>query len=85
VSLPGRKEQWRNLTTLSALGIEVGAAVAIGAWIGYYLDRHFHTQPWLILLFTGFGIAAAAKAVWRELKKFQPDQEKKDPGDPLQK
>jgi ATP synthase protein I len=80
VLLPDRK-QWQGLAALSALGIEIAAAVCIGALIGYWLDERFHTQPWLLLLFTGFGIAAAVKGVWRELKKFQQGQKKNGPGD----
>ena len=25
---------------------------------GWWLDRVFHTRPWLLVIFTGFGIAA---------------------------
>jgi len=77
---PDRK-QWQLLAVFSALGIEIPVAIATGALIGYGLDKYFHTQPWLLLLFTGFGIAAAAKGAWRELKKYQPGREKGGPGD----
>jgi len=80
VSLPERK-QWQGLVVLSALGIEVSSAIAIGALIGYWLDGKFQTQPWLLILFTGFGIAAAVKAVWRELKKYQQGGSSKKPGE----
>lgn len=41
----------------SAIGIEVGVALAIGMGFGWGLDKLFHTQPWLLVIFTGFGIA----------------------------
>ncbi len=72
------KKLWRDLAILSGLGIEVGFAVGIGAVIGYYLDQHFHTQPWLLLLFTGFGIGAAIKAILREVKRIQTQEQSKD-------
>lgn len=40
----------------SAIGIEVGAALGVGMGIGWLLDRLFHTQPWLLVIFTGFGV-----------------------------
>lgn len=58
-----------ELLKLSSLGLEMGAAVVIGLLIGSWLDRHFDTNPWLTLLFLGFGFAAATKSVVRALRK----------------
>ncbi len=58
-----------ELLKLSSLGLEMGAAVVIGLLVGTWLDRQFHTSPWLMLLFLGFGFAAAAKAVIRAIRK----------------
>ena len=74
------KKDWRELFIFSTLGIEVGAAVCIGAGIGYFLDKRYNTQPWLLLLFMLFGIAAATLAVIRDVKKYQQGQKDKGPG-----
>ena len=66
-----RSRQVRELVILSGLGIEVGAAVGIGAGLGYWLDQKLGTHPWLLLLFTGFGIVAGIKAVLREVRRLQ--------------
>jgi ATP synthase protein I len=58
-----------DLLKLSSLGLEMGAAVVIGLLVGVWLDGRFGTNPWLTLLFLGFGFAAAAKAVIRVLRK----------------
>ena len=58
-----------ELLKLSSLGLEMGAAVVIGLLIGVWLDRQFSTEPWLTLIFLGFGFAAAGKAVARALRK----------------
>ncbi|UCF88398.1 MAG: AtpZ/AtpI family protein [bacterium] len=58
-----------ELLKLSSLGLEMGAAVVIGLLMGVWLDRQFSTEPWLTLLFLGFGFAAAVKAVVRALRK----------------
>ena len=72
--MKSRGKQVRELVVLSGLGIEVGAAVGIGAGLGYWLDQRFHTHPWLLLLFTGFGIVAGVKAVLREVRRLQAEQ-----------
>jgi ATP synthase protein I len=58
-----------ELLKLSSLGLEMGAAVVIGLLAGSWLDKHFGTNPWLTLLFLGFGFAAAGKAVIRAIRK----------------
>jgi len=58
-----------DLLKLSTLGLEMGAAVVIGLLAGSWLDSRFDTNPWLTLLFLGFGFAAAAKAVMRAVRK----------------
>jgi ATP synthase protein I len=57
-----------DLLKLSSLGLEMGAAVVIGLLIGIFLDRHFNTEPWLTLIFLGFGFFAAIRALMRALK-----------------
>jgi len=52
------RPEWGQYLSASAAGIEVGAALAIGMGIGWWLDRVFHTRPWLLVIFTGLGIAA---------------------------
>jgi ATP synthase protein I len=52
------RPEWGQYFSASAVGIEVGAALAIGMGTGWWLDRFFHTRPWLLVIFTGFGIAA---------------------------
>ena len=72
--MKSRGKQVRELVVLSGLGIEVGAAVGIGAGLGYWLDQRLGTHPWLLLLFTGFGIVAGVKAVLREVRRLQAEQ-----------
>jgi len=66
-----------DLLKLSSLGLEMGAAVVIGLLVGSWLDSHFDTTPWLMLLFLAFGFVAAGKGVARALRKgiFEEDPE----------
>jgi ATP synthase protein I len=36
----------------------MGAALVVGMGIGWFLDRTFKTDPWCLVIFTGFGIVA---------------------------
>ena len=77
------KNQWRDRILFSVLPTEIAFDVLIGALIGYYLDKHFSTQPWLLIVFILFGVGAAVKAVMRDVKKYQEslkDQGPKDMG-----
>ena len=50
---------------LASLGIEMGLAVLLGWFVGQWLDNRWGTDPWLMLVFTLFGVAAGFKAVLR--------------------
>lgn len=61
-SSPGQTAQ------LIALGTMLFACVAVGLALGYFADRWFGTQPWLVLVGLGFGIAAAGVNFYRTIK-----------------
>lgn len=67
--------KWRRtlgvLFGLSAVGIEMGAAVGIGIGLGYYLDRKLGTAPWLLLLLSVCGLAAASRALLRLIRRLK--------------
>jgi len=65
---------------VSSVGIEIAAAVVIGWAIGHYLDAELGTDPYLMLLFLVFGVAAGAKALVRVVKETRaaPDRPGQD-------
>jgi ATP synthase protein I len=65
----------------ASLGLEMGVAVAIGAGIGYALDRALGTKPWLLLVFLLFGIAAGFKGVIEAARKASGDIRASNPKD----
>jgi len=56
-----RRRMWKQAGEFGAIGIELVIATAIGFLLGRWLDRQFDTWPWLALLLTLCGIAAAVK------------------------
>ncbi len=47
------------------VGVEMAAALAVGAFLGYWLDRVLHTKPLLMVVFLLLGGVAGVRNVWR--------------------
>ncbi len=54
----------RALSFLSQIGITMAACVLIGVLVGRFLDNLLGTAPWLLLLFSLLGAAAAIKVLF---------------------
>ncbi len=65
----GGKNEYRQYLSYAALGIEMGVALAIGMLIGWYLDHLFGTRPWLVIIFSLFGIAAGFRNIIQLARK----------------
>lgn len=63
-----RAHMWALAGRYSAVGIEMAAAVAIGAVAGNWVDARLQTSPWALLAGFGIGIGAALKAVARVIR-----------------
>jgi len=42
----------------STVGIMFPASIAVGLAVGYFLDQVFKTSPYLVIIFTLYGVAA---------------------------
>lgn len=47
------------------VGVMFPASIAVGVAIGYYLDRWLNTAPYLLIVFTLYGIAAGFRNLLR--------------------
>ncbi len=54
--------QWYEAATL---GFVFPVAIVVGFGIGYGLDHVFHSRPWMTIIFTIVGIAAAFVQLFR--------------------
>jgi len=59
----------RAFALLSQIGITIVACVGVGIFLGWLLDRLLGTQPWLLLVCTLLGTAAAFKSIFDFSKK----------------
>jgi len=67
--LPQKKEKQHNellkaLSFFSQVGTTIVACIFIGVFLGRFLDNFLGTSPWLLLVFSLLGAAAAFKALY---------------------
>ncbi len=65
------KKMLRTLGNVSTVGLSMAISIGIGAIVGHYLDKKFGTEPWLLLIFLGFGVAAAFRNLYIMYKKIK--------------
>ena len=66
---------------LSSAGIQFPVSIGIGYFIGKYLDKWFETYPYLTVIFSVFGVAAAFVNIFRlnaELTKLEEKEREED-------
>lgn len=56
---------YSTLAEASSLGFMFPIALAIGYFWGSWMDRLFGTEPWLMWIFSGFGLIAAFVNLFR--------------------
>jgi ATP synthase protein I len=68
------KDNNENSSSIGAafkLSTELVSAVAVGAIIGFILDKTFGTKPWLVIIFFFVGVIAGMINVVKSAKKMQ--------------
>ena len=66
---------YRKIAALSSLGLMLPSSIAIGLFMGYFLDKLLGTDPWLLIIFTLLGVASGFLSLFRGLKKLGLDKE----------
>lgn len=72
---PPKKENYRKILELASLGLALPSSIAIGLFLGYYLDKWLGTQPWLLIIFLLFGIASGIISLIRGVNKYKEDED----------
>jgi ATP synthase protein I len=63
------RRQYREFAYYASVGLSVALSIFIGLFIGLYLDRRFGTDPYLMFLFLGLGIAAGYRNIALAIRK----------------
>jgi ATP synthase protein I len=53
----------------SSVGLELGISVVLTLLFGWWLDGKLGTEPWMMLLCLGLGLAAGFRGVLRAVKR----------------
>jgi ATP synthase protein I len=61
----------RQGAQLIVLGFELAVPVVVGLFVGYYLDRKFDSQPWLMMLGLLAGFFYGLKTLFSMLKRME--------------
>jgi ATP synthase protein I len=64
-----RGRQAYHALSASSVGLELGIAVVISLLFGMFLDRKLGIEPWMMLLFLGFGLVAGFRGVLRAVRR----------------
>jgi ATP synthase protein I len=54
-----------SLALITQLGVTVVISILIGLVVGLWIDAHFGTKPWGVLIFSLLGILAGSAGVYR--------------------
>lgn len=63
-------EAYRQLAPYMGLGTELAASVAGMLLLGYFLDKHFNTSPWLLLIGAAGGLIGGFFNFIREVQRL---------------
>jgi ATP synthase protein I len=66
---------WK-LWDLSSAALTIPSAIAVGMFIGYWLDKALGTKPWLIIVFTLLGVSSGLLTFVRRALKYNREVEK---------
>jgi ATP synthase protein I len=78
---PSRRPNYRKLAALSSLGLMLPSSIAVGLFMGYFLDKLLGTEPWMLIVFTLFGVASGFLSLFRGLKKLGIEKDREDGDD----
>ncbi len=75
-----QSEEKRRFADYSTVGFMFPASIAVGVAIGYFLDQWLNTAPYLLIVFTLYGIAAAFRNLFR-IGRVKPQDKADDEED----
>ena len=72
------KQDWKGMGSYGTVGLEVILSVLVGFLGGTFLDDKLGTKPWLTLIGFAYGVAAAARALYRAARRATKEAEDLD-------
>jgi F0F1-type ATP synthase assembly protein I len=72
------KQDWKGIGRYGTVGLELVLSVLLGLFGGQFLDRRFHTTPWLTLVGVAYGVAAGIRGLYRAAARATREAEEFD-------
>ena len=68
--------------SLAGMGLDLAAAVGVGALLGWWIDRRFETDPWGVVICSSIGIIGGllnfVRAAQAAARRSQIEQQERD-------
>jgi F0F1-type ATP synthase assembly protein I len=71
---PEGRKQLKTGSRISALGLELGLSVALGATVGGWLDARWSTGPWILYAGLVLGLIAGLRSIFRFVRRTKLEQ-----------
>ncbi|MGC5324983.1 AtpZ/AtpI family protein [Brevibacillus sp. SYSU BS000544] len=55
---------------LGIIGVDLAVCVLSGVWLGRYLDRYLHSDPWMMMLGLFLGLGIGVYSVYRLIRSY---------------
>lgn len=65
---------YRQLGIFTTIPIILAVGPILGYFIGNFLDKKLHTEPYLMILFIFFGFVAAGRGVYNLVKRASEER-----------
>ncbi len=62
-------ENRKRILSYSSVGMVFPVSIAVGLFIGYFLDSVFNTDPVLLIIFTLYGVIAGFYSFFKMVKR----------------
>jgi F0F1-type ATP synthase assembly protein I len=79
----GRLSGYRKALEATSFGLVLPSAIAIGLFLGYWLDKWLGTSPWMLIVWTLLGVASGLMSLIRGIAKYNRDVENDEDDEPV--
>jgi ATP synthase protein I len=74
--LDEKYSMYRQLGIFTTIPIILAVGPILGYFIGNFLDKKLHTEPYLMIVFIFFGFVAAGRGVYNLVKRASQEDKK---------
>jgi ATP synthase protein I len=64
------RPEFRKIADLTSIVLALPSSIAVGLFLGYFLDKWLGTRPWMLMAFTLLGVASGLITLIRGIMKY---------------